>query len=292
MEEDMSFSGIKRTEISSFVLAGLAIAGLSGLYASPAFSQSRVIRIGGGGAYLGIQMEDVTAASMAKYKLSKEMGVIVASVEKGSPAEAAGLQTDDVILDYCGIPVISMAQLQNLVQETPPGRKATLAVRRDGKTLTLTPTLRERPGSSRDIGLRAFGGPNFDFAIPEGRGFWFERPGEAPRFNFTIPSESGPRLGVTLEPLTNQMAEFLGVPGKAGALVTDVSKGSSAEGHLRAGDVIVRADGKSIRRPDDLMNILRDKEGGATVDLVVVRDKKETTVTVTLGSGARRGFKL
>jgi len=89
------------------------------------------------------------------------------------------------------------------------------------------------------------------------------------------------------------MAEFLGVPGKEGALVTDVAKGSAAENRLKAGDVIVRADGKSVRNPDDFLNILRGKDDGASVDLVIVRDKKETTVTVTLGSGgARKGFKV
>lgn len=282
----MRFPGIKSIGICALVIAAC--------WVPAAFSQSRVIRIGSGGTYLGVQMEDVTAGNLTKYKLSKEMGVIVTSVEKGSPAEAAGLQADDVILDYCGIPVISMAQMQRLVEETPAGRKVTLGVSRDGKSLTLTPTLRERPGGSRDIRLLAPGGRNFDFALPEeGRGFWLDRPGGGQRFGFSIPFEGRPRIGVTLEPLTNQMAEFLGVPGKEGALVTDVTKGSSADGRLKAGDVIVRADGKSVRNPDDLLNILSGKADGATVDLVIVRDKKETNVSITLGSsGTRKGFKV
>ena len=76
------------------------------------------------GSYLGIRMEDVTSDNMASYKLDAERGVIVRSVDKGSPAEEASLREKDVILEYDGIPVISSTQLKRLVQETPPGRRA------------------------------------------------------------------------------------------------------------------------------------------------------------------------
>jgi S1-C subfamily serine protease len=52
------------------------------------------------GAYLGITMEDVTAVNMSQYKLNSERGVIVRSVQPGSPAEKATLKEKDVLMEF------------------------------------------------------------------------------------------------------------------------------------------------------------------------------------------------
>lgn len=280
--------GVRRRKSSAIGPAAAAAVLACSVLWWPAISsaQVRVLRIGDRTAYLGVRMEDVTADNMAKYKLAKETGVIVSSVEKGSPAEAAAIQENDVILEYCGIPVISAAQLARLVEETPVGRKVELLVSRDGKRLTLTAKLAERSGRTVEIAPRAGVERRLELAIPEIESFPFRwRPMERL-------AASRPRLGVTLEPLTEQMAEFLGVPGKEGALVTSVAKDSPADTKLRAGDVIVRADGKSVRNPDDLTRIIRDKDRGATVELRVIRDKKEITVSIQLDGTAARSYKV
>jgi len=87
---------------------------------------------------------------------------------------------------------------------------------------------------------------------------------------------------VTLQELTDQMGEFLGVPGKRGALITSVLDDSPAFGKLKAGDVIVRADTRTIESPDDLSRLVRSKGDGESVELRLIRDKKEMTVTVEL----------
>ncbi len=284
--------GVRRRKGSATVLAAASAVLACSVLWWPATSsaQVRVLRIGDRTAYLGVRMEDVTADNMAKYKLTKEMGVIVSSVEKGTPAEAAGIQENDVILEYCGIPVISATQLARLVEETPVGRKVELLVSRDGKRLTLTAKLAERSGRAVEAAPRARVERRWELDIPEIEGFVLRGPG----WNrwFGLRAESRPRLGVTLEPLTDQMAEFLGVPGKEGALVTSVAKDSPADAKLRAGDVIVRADGKSVRNPDDLTRIIRDKDRGATIELRVIRDKKEITVSIQLDGTAGRSYKV
>ena len=83
----------------------------------------RVVTPGVDGSYLGVEMEDVTAGNMANYKLSGERGVIVRSVEKGSPAEAATLQEKDVILEYAGTPVFSSSQFARLLRNLNPSLK-------------------------------------------------------------------------------------------------------------------------------------------------------------------------
>lgn len=282
--------GVRRRKGSATVLAAASAVLACSVLWWPAISpaQVRVLRIGDRTAYLGVRMEDVTADNMAKYKLTKEIGVIVSSVEKGSPAEAAGIQENDVILEYCGIPVISATQLARLVEETPVGRKVELLVSRDGKRLTLTAKLAERSGRTVEVAPRVE--RRLELAIPEVESFVWRGPGWNRPFGLQL--QGRPRLGVTLEALTDQMAEFLGVPGKEGALITSVAKDSPADTKLRAGDVIVRADGKSVRNPDDLTRIIRDKDRGATVELRVIRDKKEITVSVQLDGTAGRSYKV
>src|SRR5512137_1051344 len=89
--------GTMRIVMRSFAVfaLGLILAGTGMMPAAQAqsISKSRSIRVmQGGGSYLGIQMEDVSSKNMADYKLSTESGVIVKSVDKGSPAESAKLQ--------------------------------------------------------------------------------------------------------------------------------------------------------------------------------------------------------
>jgi serine protease Do len=253
----------------------------------------RVLTPEAAGSYLGIEMEDVTSENMANYRLSSERGVIVRSVEKGSPAEAANLQEKDVILEYAGTPVFSSTQFARLVRETPAGRKVDLAVSRDGKKLSLSAKIGKRETGFSDEG-RSFevfpdhdGAYGFSFRGPQGRTYRFNIPGGPgngllmPKGRTFIMSDK-PRLGVTLEPLTSQLADFLGVSGKKGVLVTSVVENSPAVGKLKAGDVIIAADGRSIAAPEDLTSLLASKESQAKVELKIVRDKKEQTVAVEL----------
>ncbi len=119
-------------------------------------------------------------------------------------------------------------------------------------------------------------------------------------FQFRIPNQPDdnsstprrPRLGVTLQPLTDQLGEFLGVPGKKGALVASVAEGSPSAGKLKSGDVIIGADGKSINNPEDLTQIVLNKSEG-TITLKVIRDKKEITVAINLPAAEnQKGFRL
>lgn len=244
-----------------------------------------VLQLNSSGAYLGIQMDEVTAANMSKYKLSSERGVIVHSVMKGSPAEVANLHEGDVILEFGGYQVWSSLQLSRLVQETPVGRKADLVISRDGKRMNLTVQLEEREGRRAEnrMQILPFGGPG-------SRSFQFRSP-DLPELSPSEPAERKMRLGVTLQPLTDQLGEFLGVPNKKGALVASVAGNSPCAGKLKSGDVIISADGRSINDPEDLAQFMRNKEGAITLKLI--RDKKETSVVINLPADSNQpGYKL
>ena len=247
--------------------------------------------------YLGVEIEDVTAENMSSYKLPSERGVIVRSVEKESPAGYADLKNNDVIVEYAGTPVFSAAQLTRLVSETPPGRKVDLVISRDGAKMTVTAKIAEgdRRGIFGDRGQVKIAPRSGSFAVPGGQMFRYSFPeGKFDRFVYQAERERT-RLGLTLEDLTDQMGEFLAVPGKKGALVTSVSAGSPASAaNLRAGDVIVRADEEIVADPRDLIRAVERRGSGSRIDLKVVRDKKEITVPVDLPGAERktRGYNL
>jgi serine protease Do len=250
---------------------------------------SNVLQNDSSGAYLGIEMDDVDANNMSKYKLDGERGVIVRSVVKGSPADTAGIKDDDVILEFGDTRVWSSLQMSRLVRETPVGRKVNLVVSRDGKRMNLSAKLERRePGRAENPmlvvpdGSDGPGRRSYQFRFPDGFGLGPDRR-EFP--------DSKPRLGVTIQPLTDQLAEFLGVPDKKGVLVATVMEGSPSAGKLKSGDVIISMDGKSIDNSEDLTRYVRNKSEGS-ITLNVIRDKKEITVVVSLPEEEGKGYKL
>ncbi len=303
----MSLSWWYGTGLKALALAALAVLGIAPQASSQSGSVAKTIRVEIDGSYLGIEMADITAENMSEYKVSSERGVIVMAVEKGSPAESAGLQAKDVILEYGGMPAFSSSQFARLVGETPAGRKVEIVVSRDGKRQTLSAKIgkRERTSGVRRGGMEIGPGEElekrFEFRVPGPRPFEFRMPDGNWR-SFAMPpgalaySNEKPRLGVTLQPLTDQMAGFLGVAGKKGALVTSVLDGSPAAGKLKAGDVIIKADDKAIAEPEDLMRLLKEKGKDGKVAFTVVRDKKEMSVAVELAQedtkGTKGGYKL
>jgi serine protease Do len=267
---------------------------LSGILAVPfchaqANSQMQIFQANSSGSYLGIAMDDVTAANMSKYKLSAERGVIVRSVSKGSPAEAAYLKEDDIILEYGGFPVWSSTQFRRLVEDTPAGRKVDLVVSRDGKRMDLSAKIENREGPRSE---NQFEIPNIrEFFGQNPRSFQFRWPNNPDSNDSEESVARKPRLGVSLQPLTDQLGEYLGVPGKKGALVASVTDGSACAGKINSGDVIIGANGQIIDSPEDLNQFVRNAEGAVTFK--IIRDKKEITVVVNLPSDEdKKGYKL
>jgi serine protease Do len=280
----MSFFGQRKNQIAvlGFIWMGFMLAPSS-------FSQTlSLMQNISNGAYLGIEMENVTKDNMSKYKLTSERGIIVSYVKKGSPADEADLKENDVILEFGGFAVWSSTQFARLVQETPVGRNVELAISRDGKPLKVTAKLesREPRGNEDRMGMFRMApfrsNPNeFDMEPP------LEREGRD-----ISRSNDKPRLGVTLQPLTDQLAEFLGVPDKRGVLIASVEKGSPSENKLRSGDVVIEANNKLMDDPEKFSRYIRNAPDGQ-ITLKIIRDKKPATVVIDLPSDDnKKGYKL
>lgn len=90
-------------------------------------------------------------------------------------------------------------------------------------------------------------------------------------------------LGVGIQEVSEDIANSLGLKSTAGALVIDVTKGGPSDGQVVEGDIILAFDGKPIARMRDLPRVVAETEVGKAVPVRVLRDGKETTLSITLG---------
>jgi membrane-associated protease RseP (regulator of RpoE activity) len=221
-----------------------------------------------GSAHLGVMLGEVTPQKAQELKLAAVAGAIIIRVEKESPAAQAGLEKDDVIVEFDGARVRSSAELHRLVRETPSGRAVAIKVMRGGQARTLSAKL-EAPAH------KEFKFPMPEMAVPSVN---------IPEFNFSFgPGHAS--LGISGDDLTSQLAQYFGVKQGKGVFVREVTVGSAAEkAGLKAGDVIAQVDGKTVSSVDELRAALNDNFTDDTrkVNLSIVRDHHEQTLTVEL----------
>jgi serine protease Do len=238
--------------------------------------------LSGRGSSIGVSVRDVGPAEAGGEKPFE--GVLIDEVRPGSPAEKAGLRRGDIIVEFDGERVRSARQFSRIVQETPSGRMVKATLVREGRRsdIEIVPagysdghadvTIHRDFGMSdlgRELGRLGDRLPPFDF-----------------NFDIDVPGVSGRRLGVTVEELTNQLADYFGARG--GLLVTSVAEGSSAErAGLKAGDVITSIGGNPVRSRQDLLRGLRDASSGDEVPIGIVRDKKDSTLKAKIEAARR-----
>lgn len=99
-------------------------------------------------AYLGVYIQTVTEALAKSLGLKVSKGVYVSQVEKGSPAEKAGIKEGDVIVKFNGNVVESSEELTSMTRNYTPGTKVKIVVNRSGKELTIDVTLGKLPSQT------------------------------------------------------------------------------------------------------------------------------------------------
>jgi serine protease Do len=178
--------------------------------------------------------------------MDKGRGALVANVSKDGPAEKAGVKVGDVIIEFDGKEIKDSGDLPIIVARTPVDRKVRMKVLRDKKELQLTVSV----GELKDEEVVA--------SAPE--------KGE---------------LGMTVQRLTPQIAESLGLEKTEGVVVSAVDPGSAAdEAGIRRGDVILEVDRKPIRTIDEYKKAVAGIRKGKGVLLLVRRG--ESTLFLAL----------
>ena len=244
-----------------------------------------------GGGFLGVYAENINRENMARYHVTQVRGVGVTQVIKDSPAEKAGLRKDDVILRLDGENVTSVRKLNRLVSELAPDQTVRVGVSRNGAEQEVTATIGKRNNSSMVGDLMRIEPRSWKWEGPEPREWKFEGPlfnkDSFPNMNGDLVFALGNsrRIGVSTMELTKQLADYFGISGGKGVLVTSVTDdGPAAKAGVKAGDVITAVDGEAIDSPGDISRAINRKKDG-DVTLTIIRNKSQQTIHVTPREG-------
>ncbi len=237
--------------------------------------------------YLGVDVTDVDADKAQALKLKDVRGAVITLIDHDAPAGQIGLKVNDVVLGINGQNVDGAEALRRMLREIPPGRKISLEISRDGNIQTLAVQLADHKAMEKDIwnriGLDADG---IAPVQPPGMGI-LAGGGSAPvssGFHMSL-FTSTLNVGAMVEPLTSQMAEYLGVQG--GLMVKQVAhKSEAAKAGLKAFDVILKVGSDSIATSADWDRSLRSNVG-KPVQVTILRDRKQQTLTLQVDSKHR-----
>src|ERR1043165_5721516 len=247
----------------------------------------------GGDGFLGVYAENISRDNMARYHVNQVRGVGVTRIVKDSPAEKAGLRQDDVILRVDGENITSVRKLNRIVSELAPDQSVKITVSRNGSEQDITATIGKRSANLFTKDLLGKQPKVWKWEGNEPREWKFEGPllnkGFPNNGDLTFMLDNSRRIGVSTMELTKQLADYFGITGGKGVLVTAVTEdGPAAKAGVRAGDVITAVDGEAIDSPGDVTRVInRKKEGDVT--LTVVRNKTQQTIHVTPREGGFSG---
>lgn len=198
--------------------------------------------------WLGVQIQGWEPGMAQKFGLKEERGALVGRVIEGEPAEKAGIKKGDVILEVEGHKIKDTKDLLNTVARLQPGQKVKVKVWRDGKELTLTVELGERPA-------------------------------EGEISSEPVPSKED-RIGLTVQEITPEIAERMGLEKAEGVLISNVKPGSpAAKAGLQKGDVIHEIERQAVKSVKDYQKAL-SKAGKDSVLLWIQRGKNRRYVVV------------
>jgi membrane-associated protease RseP (regulator of RpoE activity) len=215
-------------------------------------------------SYLGIDSRDVTPERAGALHLSKAQGVEVMMVDQDAPAGKAGLKEHDVIVGFNGKSIGDPNDLRQFIRDTEPGSTVTLGIMRDGKPMDVKVKIEAHPSFAYNISIPPIHIPPM------------------PDFDMPMPIMATRRNGMTVEPITRQLADVFGVKDGHGVMVRAVDKNSPAElAGFRAGDIIVRVGSETIDSVNDWNQSLRQQQTGK-INVTVIREKREQNFTLAL----------
>ncbi|MPM67269.1 hypothetical protein SDC9_114191 [bioreactor metagenome] len=198
-------------------------------------------------AKLGVTVQEVNQTLADSFGLDKPEGALVSNVEKGGPADKAGLKSGDVIRSVNGRTIVSSGDLPAYVTMAAPGSKAEMQIWRQGKAKSLVATLgnaSEKATKVADAGDKAARG----------------------------------KLGVSLRPLQPDERRQVGVEG---GLLIEQAQGPAAKAGIQSGDVLLAVNGTPAKDVAQVREAIA--KAGKSVALLVQRDGLRIFVPVQLG---------
>ncbi|MDO8932004.1 MAG: DegQ family serine endoprotease [Rhodocyclaceae bacterium] len=204
---------------------------------------------------IGVVIQEVTKDLAESFGLPKPQGALVTTVEKGGPADKAGIEAGDIILRFEGKAVNQSADLPRIVGGTKPGSRATMQIWRKGGNKDIAVTIAEMPDE--------------------------KLAGRAARQGKSADPAAANKLGLVLSEPSAEQRKQLGV--SHGLFVEEVRNGA-ARTDLRQGDIIlalinkgVQSDVKSI---EQFNGLLAKFDKSSTITLLVRRGENQTFIII------------
>ena len=195
---------------------------------------------------LGITIQEVDQALADSFGLKQPRGALVSAVEKGSPAERAGVQIGDIVVRVGDKAIGHSADLPALVADLKPGTAAQLEVIRKGASKELSVTVGEM----------------------EPERLARDEHGDAQRG----------RLGLAVRPLDR---DERGQTGLVGGLLVEEASGPAAMAGIQAGDVVLSLNGVPVSSVEQLRSLVA--KAGKHVALLIQRDASKIFVPISIG---------
>jgi serine protease Do len=198
-------------------------------------------------ARLGVAVQEVNQAFADSFKLDKPEGALVSTVEKGSPADKAGLQSGDVIRQVNGQPVVSSGDLPAVIGLAAPGDTVKLTIWRQGAAKEITARLANADDKAAQVASKK------------------DAPGQG-------------KLGLALRPLQPDEQQEAGVDS---GLVVQQASGPAALAGVQAGDVLLSINGIPVKNIDQVRATVA--KSAKSVALLILRGEAKIFVPVNLG---------
>ena len=203
--------------------------------------------------WLGVQIQDVNRQLAESFGMDRPYGALIAKVIPGGPAEKAGLQIGDIIVEFNGLTIETSGELPPRVGVTPIDDKATVKIIRQGEKQDVSVKIGVLPTQTQaQAGDTA--------PAPEG---------------------SSNRLGITVTDLTTDQRQQLQVE-KNGVYIQKVGKGAAQETGIQAGDVILRIQNNIVRDAADFNKIVSKLPVSKSIALLVQRNGSPIFVALKL----------
>jgi len=235
--------------------------------------------------YLGVLVGDIDSDSATKLKLKDAHGAVITLIDHDAPAAQVGLRVNDVLLEVNGQAVEGAEAFGRMMREIPPGRKVTMLISREGATQTLTVQLADRKKLDTDVWNKLNSGSDISAPAQGLAILGTGAGGDAPLpggFHLPFVGNSTLKVGAMVEPLTAQMADYLGV--QNGLMVKQVvRKSEAAAAGMKAFDVILKVGADNIATVSDWERSMRSNQG-KSVQITILRERKQQTLNLQVDS--------
>ncbi len=197
----------------------------------------RVIR-----GYIGVTVLAVDKDLKSSLNLKSKKGAVLNDVVEGLPADKAGLKRYDAIIAINGEPVESDSDLSFKISNSPPGKKITLTIIRDGEEKNIEVKVAEKDGEEKIEDVATSGG----------------------------------EIGISVKEMTPRLAKYYNYKTDTGLIISEVKRYSEAHKKgLEVGDIILEANRKKMDKIGELEKIVKRTKPGDAILLLIRRESRD-----------------